>query len=86
MHVKSEIKDYYKRALESSTQPELTSKVSFQKIIVSIYLFSGCAGSSLLLGLSLVASGGCSLVAVPGLLIATTLLIPEHRLQGLWAQ
>ena len=46
-----------------------------------IYLF-GCAGSSLLsAGLSLAAvSGGYSLVAVCGLLIAAASLVAEHRL------
>ena len=46
-------------------------------------LIFGCAGSSLLTGFSLVAtSGGYSLVAMHGLLIAVASLIVEHRVQG----
>ena len=47
-----------------------------------IYLPTGCAGSSQLRGLSLVAvSGGCSPVAILRLLIAVSFLVAEH---GLW--
>ena len=43
----------------------------------------GCAGSSLLLGLfSVVASRGCSLVAVSELLVAVPSLVAEHKLQN----
>ena len=83
--MKDEIKDYHKRALESGAQPEMDIRGFFLERY-SFCLCIGHAGSSLLVGLSLVASGGYSLVAVPGLLIAMTLLVPEHRLQGMWAQ
>ena len=48
--------------------------------LLNLYIFIfGCAGSSLL---SLVAlSGGCSLIAVRGLLITVASLFAEHRLQ-----
>ena len=47
----------------------------------SIFLSFGCAGSSLLCGLSLVAaSRGYSLVAVWGLLVAVVSLVVEDRL------
>ena len=51
--------------------------IQFLKLI---YLFTfGCAGSSLLCGLSLVVeSEGYSLVAVRGLLIAVASLVAEH--------
>ena len=43
--------------------------------------FNGCAGSSLLLGLSLVVvSEGCSLVVAHGLLIALASLVAQRRL------
>ena len=46
---------------------------------VNYLLIFGCAGSSLLTGFSLVAtSGGYSLVAMHGLLIAVASLIVEH--------
>ena len=46
----------------------------------------GCAGSSLLHGLSLVgASGGYSLVAMHGLLIMGASLGGVHGLQSVWA-
>ena len=52
---------------------------SFLNFCLFIY---GCTGSSLLLlGFSLVAaSGGYSLAAVPGLLIAVASLVSEHSL------
>lgn len=47
------------------------------------WLVFGCAGSPLLLGLSLVAaSGACSLVAGPGRLVAVVPLLPEHGLRA----
>ena len=50
---------------------------------VNYLLIFGCAGSSLLTGFSLVAtSGGYSLVAMHGLLIAVASLIAEHRLRS----
>ena len=46
----------------------------------NLFIF-GCAGSSLMLRLSLVvASRGYSLVAVHGLLIVVAFLVAEHRL------
>ena len=46
----------------------------------------GCAGSSLLCRLSLVAvNRGCSLVLVHWLLIAVASLVAEHKLYGTWA-
>ena len=48
------------------------------------FFFFGCAGSSLLQGLSLVAaSRDHSLVAVHGLLIEVASLAVEHRLEGI---
>ena len=44
------------------------------------FFFKGCAESSLLLGLSLVVSEGCSLVAAHGLLLALASLAAERRL------
>ena len=50
------------------------------KIILFVYLFFGCAGSSLLCGLSLVVErGGYSLV-VCGLLIVVVSLVVDHKL------
>ena len=50
------------------------------KIALSSFIV-GCAASSLLHGLSLaVASGGCSLVAMPRLLIAAVSLVAEYGL------
>ena len=55
--------------------------ISFFKIILFLIFIFGCAGSSLLHGLSLVAvSGGCSLVAVRELLIAVASLVAEDGL------
>ena len=57
--------------------------VRFLKFFLSGSLFKifGCAGSSLLHGLSLVAvSGGYSLVAVCRLLITVASLVVKHRL------
>ena len=49
--------------------------------IYKILFIFGCAGSSLLLRLSLVVEkGSCSLVVVEGFLIALTCLVVEHRL------
>ena len=51
------------------------------KVLKKLFIY-GCTGSSLLLlGFSLVAaSGGYSLAAVPGLLIAVASLVSEHSL------
>ena len=57
------------------------SSVHFFKISNFIYCFFGCAGSSLLCGLSLVAArGGYSLVAVHRFLIVVSSLVAEHGL------
>ena len=61
---------------------------SAPEMFFKFYLFIfGCAGSSLLRGLSLVtASGGYSLIAVLGLLISMATLVVEHRLWDARAQ
>ena len=61
-------------------------ELEFELFFLHVYFYSfifGCAGSSLLHGLSLVVvSRGYSLVAVCGLLTALASLVAEHGLQG----
>ena len=66
----------------SSAIPMPTSRKSMSLVLPFYVLFIfGCAGSSLLLGLSLVtASGGYSPVVVCWLLVAVAPLVAEHRL------
>ena len=62
------------------------SFINFLKIIVFVYLFWGCAGSSLLRGFSSnCGERGYPLVVVRRLLVAIASL-GEHRLQGTGAQ
>ena len=67
----------------SSAIPMPTSRKSMSLVLPFYVLFIfGCAGSSLLLGLSLVtASGGYSPVVVCWLLVAVAPLVAERRLQ-----
>ena len=61
---------------------ELEFELFFLHVYFYLFIF-GCAGSSLLHGLSLVVvSRGYSLVAVCGLLTALASLVAEHGLQG----
>ena len=60
----------------------LFDSLFLKKIIVFIF---GCAGSSLLQGFSLAeVSGGCTPVAVHGLLIVVASLLAEHGLWDVW--
>ena len=69
--------------LDLLTQLKVTCFLSFFKIILFIYLFSGCAGSSLRCGLfSSCSEWGLLFLAVRGLLITVAFLVVEHGLQG----
>ena len=60
----------------------IVSSSLFKNNFTYLFIF-GCAGSSLLCWLSLVAaSGGHSLVVVCGLLSAVAFIVAEHGLQG----
>ena len=59
-------------------KPDTKGQMSCEPTLKKNYLLIfGCAGSSLLCGLSL--------VAVHGLLTAVASLVAEHQLQGMWA-
>ena len=69
----------------SSMKVKAISKGNYADVLFfffsKIYLFFGCTGSSLLLGLSLVAvSRGSSFIAVCGFLIMVISLLVEHGL------
>ena len=64
----------------SGTPVSVVPDLGFFIYIILLFIYFGCAGSSLLLRLFSSCGGGLLFIAVHGFLIAVVSLVAEHRL------